>query len=101
MAAVTCGDGFLCGILSNTSHAYCWNSNGSSTDIVLESFKTTVYSHISAGLGVSSVSKNFVALASGICGVSEISEEVKCWRNGNYFLSPSVGIGFISLAAGP
>ncbi|KAA8518756.1 hypothetical protein F0562_016470 [Nyssa sinensis] len=182
MAALAGGDGFMCGILVNTSQAYCWNSIGSSTDLIPPIFKTTAYSHIAAGknhvcairgsyysdndsgtvdcwdivqksnysltygqsnlfydpiittlvfrnvvsgegfscgsvsevgivcwgpnsasLGVSGVSENFVALASGIgsiCGVSEISGEVKCWGDNNSFLTPPVGIRFVSLAAG-
>ncbi|GFY93337.1 CRINKLY4 related 1 [Actinidia rufa] len=80
---VVSGDGFSCGVVREGG-LVCFGPN-------------------SAGLGVSGVSENFVALASGIgslCGVSEVSGEVKCWGNGNSFLSPPIGIGFISLAAG-
>ncbi|KAL6998230.1 non-specific serine,threonine protein kinase [Sarracenia purpurea var. burkii] len=180
MAALAGGDGFMCGILANTSEAYCWNSNGSSARLVPPTFQTAAYSHISAGknhvcairgsycsdndsgtvdcwdivmnnslsskqstifydpnvstlvfkkvvsgegfscgdvreggivcwgpnsaaLGISGVSENFIALSSGIaslCGVSEVSGEVKCWGNGNRFHNPPVGTRFVSLAAG-
>ncbi|KAK3038438.1 hypothetical protein RJ639_030604 [Escallonia herrerae] len=182
MAALAGGDGFMCGILANTSQAYCWNLIGSSSDLVPRIFETTSYSHIAAGkdhvcairgsyysdneygtidcwdivkisnssfsskqstlfydqfisnlvfgkvvsgegfscggtkedgitcwgpnssrLEISGVSENFVTLASGLdslCGVSEVSGEVKCWGANASFVTPPVGIRFVSLAAG-
>ncbi|KAK2972135.1 hypothetical protein RJ640_007196 [Escallonia rubra] len=182
MAALAGGDGFMCGILANTSQAYCWNLIGSSSDLVPPIFETTSYSHIAAGkdhicairgsyysdneygtidcwdivkisnssfsskqstlfydqfisnlvfgkvvsgegfscggtredgitcwgpnssrLEISGVSENFVTLASGLdslCGVSEVSGEVKCWGANASFVTPPVGIRFVSLAAG-
>ncbi|XP_022979102.1 serine/threonine-protein kinase-like protein CCR1 isoform X1 [Cucurbita maxima] len=49
MAALSGGEGFLCGILSNTSHAYCWDSINPGTDLVPLVFRATAYSHIAAG----------------------------------------------------
>ncbi|KAK3033711.1 hypothetical protein RJ639_034486 [Escallonia herrerae] len=49
MAALAGGDGFMCGILANTSQAYCWNLIGSSSDLIPPIFQTTSYSHIAAG----------------------------------------------------
>ncbi|KAM7464158.1 hypothetical protein LguiA_032279 [Lonicera macranthoides] len=182
MAALVGGYGFMCGILSNTSQAYCWNATGFGSDLVPPIFKTTSYSHISAGkdhvcairgsyyldndlgtidcwdivlssdnslsskqstlfydqlisalvfrtvvsghgfscgsvreggvvcwgpnsanLGIFGVSENFVSLSSSInslCGVLELSSEVKCWGDKNSSLNPPNGIGFVSMAAG-
>ncbi|CAH8267362.1 unnamed protein product [Arabidopsis lyrata] len=46
MAALSGGDGFLCGILSNTSQAFCFSSLGSSSgmDLVPLAYRTTAYS---------------------------------------------------------
>ncbi|XP_070008837.1 serine/threonine-protein kinase-like protein CCR1 [Nicotiana sylvestris] len=49
MAALSGGDGFLCGILANTSQAFCWDSLGSRSDLVPTVFKSNAYSHIAAG----------------------------------------------------
>ncbi|XP_047336949.1 serine/threonine-protein kinase-like protein CCR1 [Impatiens glandulifera] len=49
MAALSGGYGFMCGILANTSQAYCWDSDGTSTDLIPSTFQTTAYSHIAAG----------------------------------------------------
>ncbi|XP_027173309.1 serine/threonine-protein kinase-like protein CCR1 [Coffea eugenioides] len=49
MAALTGGRGFLCGILANSSQAYCWDSTGLISDLVPASFKPNAYFHIAAG----------------------------------------------------
>ncbi|KAK4478639.1 hypothetical protein RD792_014129 [Penstemon davidsonii] len=50
MAALSGGEGFLCGILSNSSQAFCWDSMSmSSSDLVPDMFKPNAYSHIAAG----------------------------------------------------
>ncbi|CAI9098028.1 OLC1v1034577C1 [Oldenlandia corymbosa var. corymbosa] len=49
MAALSGGAGFLCGIVANTSQAYCWDSKGSNSDLVPPSYKTNSYFHIAAG----------------------------------------------------
>lgn len=49
MAALSGGDGFLCGILSNTSQAFCFDSMGSRSDLVPNVYKPNAYSHIAAG----------------------------------------------------
>ncbi|POO01652.1 Mitogen-activated protein kinase kinase kinase [Trema orientale] len=182
MAALSGGQGFLCGILANMSQAYCWSSIGPGIDLVPLIFKTTAYSHIAAGvnhvcairgpyysdhdsgivdcwdivktpnrsltstettlfndqsisnlvfknlisgdgfscggiregglvcwgpnsssLGVFGVSENFTALASAkvsLCGISEISMEVKCWGDTNWSISPPNGTRFASVSAG-
>ncbi|KAL3825911.1 hypothetical protein ACJIZ3_021940 [Penstemon smallii] len=51
MAALSGGEGFLCGILSNSSQAFCWDSMGmsKSSGLVPDMFKPNAYSHIAAG----------------------------------------------------
>ncbi|XP_050229717.1 serine/threonine-protein kinase-like protein CCR1 [Mercurialis annua] len=181
MAALSGGEGFLCGILANSSQAFCWSSGG--LDLVPSVYRNTAYSHIAAGknhvcairgsyysshdsgsvdcwkivkggnnsltsvqssnfydqsvgnlvfskvasgegfscgrvrdggvvcwgpnsasLGVSKVSGNYVALASGVsalCGILEESNEVDCWGSSNdSFSSSPVGTRFVSLTAG-
>ncbi|KAL3628531.1 NADPH-cytochrome p450 reductase [Castilleja foliolosa] len=184
MAALSGGEGFLCGILSNNSQALCWDSIefSKSSDLVPPMFKSNAYSHIAAGkdhvcairgsyysdsnygnvdcwdiikvsnnslssaqssrfydqntnqlvfrklvsgdgftcgivndggiacwgpkardLGISGLSDNFLALASGIvsvCGISQISGEIKCWGDSDSYDNPPVGIKFVSLSAG-
>ncbi|CAI9766316.1 unnamed protein product [Fraxinus pennsylvanica] len=184
MAALSGGDGFLCGILANTSQAFCWDPKdpSSNSDLVLPVLQFNAYSQIAAGkdhicavrgsyysknyfgsvdcwdiirtsnnsliskqsarfydqyisslvfekivsgngfscgfmrdgglkcwgpnsgtLGVSGTSDNYVALTSGIdsiCGVSEISGEIKCWGRNDSFVNLPVGIRLVSMAAG-
>lgn len=47
MAARSGGDEFLCGILANTSQAYCWSLT--TTNLVPQIFQSTYYSHIADG----------------------------------------------------
>jgi hypothetical protein len=182
MAALSGGDGFLCGILANTSHAYCWSSTSSGIDLIPSIYRTTAYSHIAAGknhvcairgsyysdhdsgtvdcweivknsnnslsakqstlfydqsisslvfkivvsgegfscgavreggivcwgpnsggLGVSVISEKLLVLAPGrgsLCGILEMSNEVKCWADNDSHVSPPVGIQFVALTAG-
>ncbi|CAA2979891.1 serine threonine- kinase CCR1 [Olea europaea subsp. europaea] len=184
MTALSGGEGFLCGILANTSQAFCWDSEdaSSNSDLVLPVLQLNAYSQVAAGkdhicavrgsyysendfgsvdcwdiirtsnnsliskqsarfydqyisslvfenivsgngfscgvirdgglmcwgpnsgsLGVSGTSDNYVALTSGIdsiCGVSEISGEIKCWGRNDSFVNPPVGIRLVSMTAG-
>ncbi|XP_030493716.2 serine/threonine-protein kinase-like protein CCR1 [Cannabis sativa] len=50
MAALSGGKGFICGILANTSQAYCWSSIRPGIDLVPSVFKTTAYSNVAAGV---------------------------------------------------
>ncbi|XP_059667651.1 serine/threonine-protein kinase-like protein CCR1 [Cornus florida] len=72
MAALSGGDGFMCGILANTSQAYCWNLIGSGTDLVPPVFRTNAYSHIAAG-------KNHVCAIRGSYYSENDSGSVDCW----------------------
>ncbi|CAO2824269.1 unnamed protein product [Amaranthus hypochondriacus] len=49
MAALSGGQGFMCGILANTSQPYCWDSNGTGSDLVPSFYRYNTYSHIAAG----------------------------------------------------
>ncbi|XP_028109143.1 serine/threonine-protein kinase-like protein CCR1 [Camellia sinensis] len=84
IAALSGGYGFLCGILANTSHAFCWNSNGSSSDLVPSIFQSTSYSHISAG-------KNHVCAIRGSYYSDNDLGLVDCWdivrKSNNIFSS--------------
>ncbi|XP_027367166.1 serine/threonine-protein kinase-like protein CCR1 [Abrus precatorius] len=186
MSALSGGEGFLCGILANTSQAYCWDATTRpSSDLVLvpPAYRNTAYSHIAAGkshvcavrgsyyadrdsgnvdcweisttanrtlvaklsdsfydqstanlevktvvsgegftcgevrngglvcwgpdsgsLGISNVRESFTVLASGrssVCGVFNVSGELKCWGDPGSFSDPPVGeIRLVSLSAG-
>ncbi|KAB1223838.1 Serine/threonine-protein kinase-like protein CCR1 [Morella rubra] len=182
MAALSGGEGFICGILANTSQVYCWSSKSAGIDLMPPIYRTTAYSHIAAGknhvcairgsyfsdqdsgtvdcweivrnstnifssrqstllydqsisslvfnkvvsgegfscggvreggiicwgpnsasLGVSGISEKFLVLASGrgsFCGISKVSNEVKCWGRNDSYAAPPVGISFVSLTAG-
>ncbi|CAA0836493.1 Serine/threonine-protein kinase-like protein CCR1 [Striga hermonthica] len=74
MAALSGGDGFLCGILSNTSQAVCWDSAGLSRipDLVPSVFQPNAYSHIAAG-------KDHVCAVRGSYYSDIDSGSVDCW----------------------
>ncbi|KAM5559816.1 serine/threonine-protein kinase-like protein CCR1 [Rosa sericea] len=83
MAALSGGEGFLCGILSNTSQAYCWSSIAPGIDLVPPTFKTTSYSHIAAG-------KSHVCAIRGSYYSDHDLGTVDCWEiyeTGNSTLS--------------
>lgn len=73
MAALAGGDGFMCGILSNTSQAYCWDPTSSARDLVPSIYQTTAYSHISAGT-------NHVCAIRGPYYSDYESGTVDCWE---------------------
>ncbi|KAG8376547.1 hypothetical protein BUALT_Bualt09G0074800 [Buddleja alternifolia] len=77
------GDGFSCGVIRDGGIA-CWGPN-------------------SGDLGISVLSEDYLALASGLdslCGVSQFSGEVKCWGGNDSYVNPPIGIRFVSLTAG-
>ncbi|XP_021892728.1 serine/threonine-protein kinase-like protein CCR1 [Carica papaya] len=73
MAALSGGEGFLCGILANNSQAFCWSSLESGTDLVPSISRTTAYSHIAAG-------KNHVCAVRGSYYSDHESGTVDCWE---------------------
>ncbi|KAF5737578.1 serine/threonine-protein kinase-like protein CCR1 isoform X1 [Tripterygium wilfordii] len=70
MAALSGGEGFLCGIAANTSQALCWNSF--SSDLVPSTYRTVAYCHIAAG-------KNHVCAIRGAYYSDNDSGTVDCW----------------------
>uniref|UniRef100_A0A1J3GGU8 non-specific serine/threonine protein kinase n=3 Tax=Noccaea caerulescens TaxID=107243 RepID=A0A1J3GGU8_NOCCA len=76
MAVLSGGDGFLCGILSNTSQAFCFSSLGSSSsgmDLVPLTYRTTAYSQIAAG-------NSHVCAVRGAYYSDHDSGTVDCWE---------------------
>ncbi|CAN7002291.1 unnamed protein product [Brassica rapa subsp. trilocularis] len=87
MAVLSGGDGFLCGVLSNTSQPFCFSSLGSSssgTDLVPLSYRTTAYSQIAAG-------NRHVCAVRGAYYSDHDSGTVDCWEitraNNNSFVA--------------
>ncbi|CAD5322551.1 unnamed protein product [Arabidopsis thaliana] len=75
MAVLSGGDGFLCGILSNTSQAFCFSSLGSSSgmDLVPLAYRTTAYSQIAAG-------NSHVCAVRGAYYSDHDSGTIDCWE---------------------
>ncbi|KAE9589988.1 putative protein kinase RLK-Pelle-CR4L family [Lupinus albus] len=82
MSALSGGEGFLCGILANTSQSYCWEVSTTTTtiskpgaDLVLvpPAYRNTAYSHIAAG-------KNHVCAVRGSYFADHDSGTVDCWE---------------------
>ncbi|XVE96714.1 hypothetical protein REPUB_Repub02eG0246800 [Reevesia pubescens] len=105
MAALSGGEGFLCGILANTSQVFCWSlmaTSGFSCGGIREG-GLVCWGPNADNLGVSNVSESFLVLASAkgsICGVLDSSGEVKCWGDSDSFSNHPVGVSFVSLTAG-
>lgn len=75
MAALSGGEGFLCGILANTSQAYCWSYGDPGKDLVPAIHQATAYSHIAAG-------KDHVCAVRGSYYSEHDSGAVDCWEIG-------------------
>lgn len=80
MSALSGGEGFLCGILANTSQAYCWgvasatSKPGADLVLVPPAYQNTAYSHIAAG-------KNHVCAVRGSYFADhDGSGTVDCWE---------------------
>ncbi|KAK8600276.1 hypothetical protein V6N12_050132 [Hibiscus sabdariffa] len=73
MAALSGGEGFLCGILANTSQAFCWSLMVSGMDLVPSDYKNTAYSYIASG-------KNHVCGIRGAYYSDHGSGTVDCWE---------------------
>lgn len=182
MAALSGGEGFMCGIQASSSQAYCWSTTKPAIDLVPPAYQSYAYSQIAAGknhvcairgsyysnedsgivdcweivrttdnslkwkqsdlyydqstsylalnkvvagegfscgavrdgglvcwgptsasLGVSNVSENFSVLVSGrssVCGLLNVSGDLKCWGDADSFADPPDGVGLIFLSAG-
>ncbi|KAL4297008.1 hypothetical protein GQ457_12G010280 [Hibiscus cannabinus] len=73
MAALSGGEGFLCGILANTSQAFCWSLMVSGMDLVPSDYQNTAYSYIASG-------KNHVCGIRGAYYSDHGSGTVDCWE---------------------
>ncbi|XP_012485970.1 serine/threonine-protein kinase-like protein CCR1 [Gossypium raimondii] len=73
MAALSGGEGFLCGILANTSQVFCWSLVASGMDLVPSDYKTTAYSYIASG-------RNHVCGIRGAYYSDHGSGTVDCWE---------------------
>ncbi|XXG44624.1 hypothetical protein AAC387_Pa01g4375 [Persea americana] len=88
MAALSGGDGFMCGLHANTSQPRCWSPRDPGNNLVPQSFQNSVYSHIAAG-------KNHVCAVRGSYYLEESDYgfgSVDCWivtKNGTSFNSSS------------
>ncbi|KAK7345575.1 hypothetical protein VNO77_16180 [Canavalia gladiata] len=93
MSALSGGEGFLCGILANTSQAYCWSVTTRPTaDLVLvpPAYRNTAYSRIAAG-------KSHVCAVRGSYYADRDSGAVDCWeisRTANNILTAKLGDSF-------
>ncbi|KAK4272879.1 hypothetical protein QN277_021374 [Acacia crassicarpa] len=80
---IVAGEGFSCGAVRDGG-LVCWGPTSTS-------------------LGVSNVSEKFSILVSGrnsVCGLSNVSGDLKCWGDKDSFADPPDGTGLISLSAG-
>uniref|UniRef100_A0A7N0R9B8 non-specific serine/threonine protein kinase n=1 Tax=Kalanchoe fedtschenkoi TaxID=63787 RepID=A0A7N0R9B8_KALFE len=92
MAGLSGGEGFLCGILANTSLAYCWSlaGLGNGNSLVPRMFSNTGYSHIAAG-------KSHVCAIRGSYYSDNDSGTVDCWdivTHSNGSLSAAESVSF-------
>ncbi|XP_022742756.1 serine/threonine-protein kinase-like protein CCR1 [Durio zibethinus] len=90
MAALSGGEGFLCGILANTSQVFCWSLMASGMDLGRSNYKTMAYSYIAAG-------KNHVCGIRGDYFSDHESGIVDCWdivKSSNNTLSSKQSILF-------
>ena len=80
---IVSGEGFTCGSVKEGG-LVCWGPN-------------------STNLGVSNVSENFALLTSGrnsICGILNISGDLKCWGDANSFADPPVEVKLVTVSVG-
>ncbi|KAE8733131.1 Detected protein of unknown function [Hibiscus syriacus] len=120
MVALSGGEGFLCGILANTSEAFCWSLLASGTDLVPSDYKTTAYSHITSGKshvggirgayysdhgseylvlknGPRSRYSGFAAVELPATAAITLSCVVRCWGDSDSFSDPPIGFNFSSV----
>ncbi|EPS58410.1 hypothetical protein M569_16403, partial [Genlisea aurea] len=74
MAALSGGEGFMCGILADASQASCWDSANlaGASDLVPPEFAANSYSHVAAG-------KDHVCAVRGSYFADDDSGAVDCW----------------------
>lgn len=96
MSALSGGEGFLCGILANTSQAFCWGASSTrpSVDLVLvpPAYRSVAYSHIAAG------ESHVCAVSGSYYAADHVSGRVDCWeiaKNGNNTLVARMNGSFL------
>lgn len=88
MASLSGGEGFMCGITSNTSKAYCWNTFSSSTDLVPPAFQHNFYSQMAAG-------KNHVCAIRGDYFSRTDIGPVDCWQYSQTMNTNNSNVGIV------
>ncbi|XP_020972432.1 serine/threonine-protein kinase-like protein CCR1 isoform X2 [Arachis ipaensis] len=90
MSGLSGGEGFFCGILANTSQAFCWGAGKPAGDPVLvpPAYRNTAYSRIAAG-------KSHVCAVRGSYFADRASGSVDCWevaqtRNNTFYAKQSL-----------
>lgn len=76
MSALSGGEGFLCGILANTSQVFCWaatSKQNADPVLVPPAYRTTAYSHVAAG-------QNHICAVRGSYYSDRDSGTVDCWE---------------------
>ncbi|GKB46706.1 serine/threonine-protein kinase-like protein CCR1 [Tanacetum coccineum] len=84
MAALSGGYGFMCGILVNTSFAFCWDSYGSPSNLIPQQAKNDQGVECWGNVNSSSIPKDsgFLSIASSdsiMCGIREEDLVLDCW----------------------
>ncbi|XP_015877135.2 serine/threonine-protein kinase-like protein CCR2 [Ziziphus jujuba] len=88
MASLSGGEGFMCGITSNASKAYCWSTVSSGTGLVPPSFEDIFYSQIAAG-------KDHVCAIRGDYFSRTDLGPVDCWQFGQPMSNSSNNMTFV------
>lgn len=88
MASLSGGEGYMCGITSNTSLAYCWDLSNSGRDLVPSGFRFTSYMQIAAG-------SNHVCAIRGSYYSSTDQGNVDCWEFDQTLMNGNQTMGFV------
>ncbi|KAK9079303.1 hypothetical protein SSX86_000974 [Deinandra increscens subsp. villosa] len=106
MAALSGGYGFMCGILSNTSCASCWNSTGFISDLVPQEYQSISYKYISSG------KDHVCAIRGSYYSDTDSGSVVDCWeivetatgfgskQTGVYYSQEIGSVSFVKIASG-
>ena len=88
MASLSGGEGFMCGITSNTSQAYCWDLSNPGRDLVPWGFLFTSYMQIAAGF-------NHVCAIRGSYYSSINQGNVDCWEFNQTLMDGNKTMSFV------
>ncbi|XWS75135.1 hypothetical protein CRYUN_Cryun01aG0059400 [Craigia yunnanensis] len=90
MASLSGGAGFLCGITSNNSQAFCWDSLNFGINIVPKAFKDNSYSQIAAG------KTHVCAIKGSYFSSTDDFGYVDCWEFHQTLDKSNVTMSFVS-----